>query len=89
MPGLREGHQWEQLIPNSQVLVIPYTSDDPSSWQAKVFMRPSRKMLYTAFALFGIVVINVLVVMFLHLLEKKADRLERQIQAHRFNFEAM
>ncbi|XP_022690877.1 T-cell immunomodulatory protein-like [Varroa jacobsoni] len=89
MPGLASGHQWIQIIPNSQILVIPYPARDPSEWQTKIFIKPSKKMLYTVFAFCGIVCVNLLVVMLLHLLEKKADRLERQQQAHRFNFDAM
>ncbi|OQR70284.1 T-cell immunomodulatory protein-like [Tropilaelaps mercedesae] len=89
MPGLNHSHQWIQIIPNSQILVIPYPADDPSLWQSKLFIRPSRKILHTVFALISIVCVNLIVVFSLHLREKKADRIERQQLAHKFNFDAM
>ncbi|OQR77999.1 T-cell immunomodulatory protein-like [Tropilaelaps mercedesae] len=89
MPGLNKSHQWTQIIPNSQMLVIPNPIKDPSLWQNKLFITPSRKMLHTGLALCGVVLVNLTIVLALHLMEKKADRIEKQQQAHRFNFDAM
>lgn len=89
MPGLNRSHQWTQIIPNSQMLVIPNPISEPSLWQNKLFITPSRKMLVTGITLFGVVLVNVIIILALHLMEKKADKIERQQQAHRFNFDAM
>ncbi|XP_022669083.1 T-cell immunomodulatory protein-like isoform X2 [Varroa destructor] len=89
MPGLNKSHQWTQIIPNSQMLVIPNPIKEPSLWQNKLFITPSRKMLHTGLALCGVVLVNLIIVLVLHLMEKKADRIEKQQQAHKFNFEAM
>ena len=40
-----------QIIPNSQVYVIPHPTDDPSQWEAKLFITPSRGITLTGFAL--------------------------------------
>ncbi|XP_028967783.1 T-cell immunomodulatory protein [Galendromus occidentalis] len=89
MPGLNRSHQWTQIIPNSQMLVIPSPATEPSQWQNKLFITPSRKMLVTGITLLGVVVVNVFIILALHMMEKKADKIERAQQAHRFNFDAM
>lgn len=89
MPGLNETGEWTQIIPNSQMVVIPNPIDRPSLWQTKLFITPSRKMLATGGALIGVVVVNLIIIMVLHYMEKRVDRIEKQQQAHRFNFDAM
>jgi hypothetical protein len=39
------------MIPNVQLFIIPHPSDDPASWQLKMFITPSRHILYTAVTL--------------------------------------
>lgn len=45
------GKVWPQIIPNSQVYVIPHPPDQPSHWQAKLFITPSRGITLTGLAL--------------------------------------
>lgn len=71
------------------MLVIPSPQDQPPQWQNKLFITPSRKMLVTGITLFGVVIVNVIIILALHMMEKKADKIERAQMAHRFNFDAM
>lgn len=81
--------EWPQIIPNSQMVVIPHPIDNPARWTVQLFVTPS-KVVYTCLAvligtcffIFGIIVL-------LHLHEKKMDRLERRQEAYRFHFDAM
>jgi hypothetical protein len=35
-------HSWPQIIPNSQLYIIPYPPDQPDSWAAKISIFPSK-----------------------------------------------
>ncbi|KRT83185.1 hypothetical protein AMK59_4158, partial [Oryctes borbonicus] len=37
--------QWTQIIPNSQMVVIPWPVDKPSLWKAQLFVTPSKLIL--------------------------------------------
>jgi integrin alpha FG-GAP repeat containing protein 1 len=57
-------HQWTSyLIPNSQVVALPYPIGDPSSWEIKLFLSPSKYQtllliaLGTALSVIGIPIV--------------------------------
>lgn len=88
--GLAEKKRtWTQLIPNSQMIVVPSPIDRPDLWRAQLFVTPSKLILNSVFALAGIILVILLIIIFLHWKEKRADRLEKQQMAHRFHFDAM
>jgi hypothetical protein len=35
-------HSWPQIIPNSQLYIIPYPPNQPDSWAAKISIFPSK-----------------------------------------------
>ncbi|UYV74177.1 ITFG1 [Cordylochernes scorpioides] len=80
---------WTQIIPNSQLVVIPYPSTNPSRWINKLFVTPSHLVIMTGIALLGTCGIIALLIALLHLKEKSEDRREKLQEAHRFNFDAM
>lgn len=80
---------WSQLIPNSQMIVVPSPIDRPDLWKAQLFVTPSKLILNSVIALGGVILLITFIISFLHWKEKRADRLERQQQAHRFHFDAM
>lgn len=82
-------HQWTQIIPNSQMVVIPYPVNDPQSWVNKLFVTPGRQVLLTFIALAGTCVFIVLIIGTLHWLEKREDHRMRRQEAHQFHFDAM
>lgn len=80
---------WPQLIPNSQMIVVPSPLNRPDLWKAQLFVTPSKLILNSVIALGGVILAILLIILFLHFKEKRADRLEKQQQAHRFHFDAM
>lgn len=81
--------EWTAIIPNSQLIVIPYPHDQPRSWSAKLYLTPSNIVLLTAIALIGVCVFILVIIGILHWKEKKADDREKRQEAHRFHFDAM
>ncbi|CAM4526655.1 unnamed protein product [Leuciscus chuanchicus] len=81
--------EWTAIIPNSQLIVIPYPQSDPRSWSAKLYLTPSNIVLLTAIALIGVCVFILVIIGILHWQEKKADDREKRQEAHRFHFDAM
>ncbi|KAG7153499.1 T-cell immunomodulatory protein-like, partial [Homarus americanus] len=78
-----------QIIPNSQLIVIPYPMDEPNSWVSKLFITPSKAMLMTAGALVGTCLFVAVIIGILHRREKQQDKREKQQEAHKFHFDAM
>uniref|UniRef100_A0A3Q2NPB4 Integrin alpha FG-GAP repeat containing 1 n=1 Tax=Fundulus heteroclitus TaxID=8078 RepID=A0A3Q2NPB4_FUNHE len=81
--------EWTAIIPNSQLIVIPYPRNNPRSWSAKLYLTPSNSVLLTAIALIGVCVFILVIIGVLHWKEKKADDREKRQEAHRFHFDAM
>ncbi|XP_053532629.1 T-cell immunomodulatory protein [Ictalurus punctatus] len=90
-PGVKDmrKQEWTAIIPNSQLIVIPYPNNDPRSWSAKLYLTPSNIVLLTAVALIGVCVFILIIIGVLHWQEKKADDREKRQEAHRFHFDAM
>lgn len=85
----QRSHTWNQLIPNSQIIVIPWPTNEPQNWKAQLFVTPSKIILKSVFALSGICVIIALIIVGLHVKERREDKLEKLQEAHRFHFDAM
>ncbi|CAJ1048475.1 T-cell immunomodulatory protein [Xyrichtys novacula] len=81
--------EWTAIIPNSQLIVIPFPHNNPRSWTAKLYLTPSNSVLLTAIALIGVCVFILVIIGILHWQEKKADDREKRQEAHRFHFDAM
>ncbi|XP_041853134.1 T-cell immunomodulatory protein [Melanotaenia boesemani] len=81
--------EWTAIIPNSQLIVIPFPHNKPRSWSAKLYLTPSNSVLLTAIALIGVCVFILVIIGILHWKEKKADDREKRQEAHRFHFDAM
>uniref|UniRef100_A0A8C5DJ60 T-cell immunomodulatory protein TIP C2 domain-containing protein n=1 Tax=Gouania willdenowi TaxID=441366 RepID=A0A8C5DJ60_GOUWI len=81
--------EWTAIIPNSQLIVIPFPHNNPRSWSAKLYLTPSNSVLLTAIALIGVCVFILVIIGILHWKEKKADDREKRQEAHRFHFDAM
>ncbi|XP_070574655.1 T-cell immunomodulatory protein-like [Ptychodera flava] len=82
-------HTWTQLIPNSQLIAIPYPPDDPSKWTSKLLVRPSPLIYMTAGVLGATMLFIGAVVGILHWREKREDKEEKRQESHRFHFDAM
>uniref|UniRef100_A0A7G3AZ86 Putative t-cell immunomodulatory protein n=1 Tax=Lutzomyia longipalpis TaxID=7200 RepID=A0A7G3AZ86_LUTLO len=80
---------WTQLIPNSQVIVIPWPIKEPWRWKAQLFVTPSKLILMSMVALGGTCIVIMLIILGLYIKEKREDKLEKLQEAHRFHFDAM
>ncbi|XP_064639840.1 T-cell immunomodulatory protein-like [Lineus longissimus] len=83
--------KWTSIIPNSQLIVIPHPSDDPSSWYNKLFIAPmaNKQVLYTAAALLGTCGLVAIVSGVLQWRERAEDKKEKLVDAQKFHFDAM
>lgn len=80
---------WTQLIPNSQIIVVPQPIEEPQRWKAQLFVTPSKLILMSVVALGGTCLVIILIILVLYIKEKKEDKQEKLQEAHRFHFDAM
>lgn len=80
---------WTQLIPNSQMIVVPRPLSDSQRWKAQLFVTPSKLILMSVVALGGTCLVITLIILGLYIKEKREDKQEKLQEAHRFHFDAM
>ncbi|XP_055376922.1 T-cell immunomodulatory protein [Condylostylus longicornis] len=80
---------WTQLIPNSQMIVIPRPIRDPGQWKAQLFVTPSKLILMSVVALGGTCLVIMIIILGLYIKEKREDKKEKLMEANRFHFDAM
>jgi len=80
---------WTQIIPNSQMVVIPSPLDQTSKWRAQLFITPSKMILLSVVALTGTCCLIIAIIGALYWKERREDRIEKLQEAHRFHFDAM
>lgn len=80
---------WTQIIPNSQMVVIPWPVHDPSKWKAQLFVTPSKLILMSVAALTAVCGMITVIIGVLHWKERQEDKKERLSESHRFHFDAM
>ena len=78
-----------QIIPNSQIFVIPAPLNHPKDWKIQLFVTPSKIILKSVIALLGICFVILLIILGLHIKERREDKLEKLQEAQRFHFDAM
>lgn len=81
--------EWTQIIPNSQMVVIPTPIAEPNRWKAQLFVTPSKLILLSVAALTGTCVLITAIIMGLYWKERREDKIEKLQEAHRFHFDAM
>ncbi|CAL7941613.1 unnamed protein product [Xylocopa violacea] len=81
--------EWPQIIPNSQMVMIPNPIAEPSRWKAQLFVTPSKLILLSAAALTGTCGLISLIIVGLYWKERREDKIEKLQEAHRFHFDAM
>lgn len=77
-------HEWPQIIPNSQIIVIPPQLGSQDIWKFKLFLTPSDAMWKTFAVLIGVILVVLLIVCGLYYKERKEDKMDRLQEAHRF-----
>ncbi|XP_029042744.2 T-cell immunomodulatory protein [Osmia bicornis bicornis] len=84
-----KSREWPQIIPNSQMVVIPNPIAEPWRWKAQLFVTPSKLILLSAAALTGTCGLISLIIVALYWKERREDKIEKLQEAHRFHFDAM
>ncbi|VDK38105.1 unnamed protein product [Taenia asiatica] len=84
-------HELTFIVPNAQVVVVPYPPSNPLNWQAKLFLQPlyDMKVIYVAITLLVTCIVLLIVVAVLQYLEVREDQKERMQESQRFHFDAM
>ncbi|CAJ0582260.1 unnamed protein product, partial [Mesorhabditis spiculigera] len=86
--GRGQSGTFTQLVPNSRIFVIPPKEPD-GTWAHRLFVTPSQLIIQSLIVLASVCLLLLLVAIFLHIRERKEDKVERQAQSHRFHFDAM
>lgn len=74
---------WKQIVPNSQIVVIPKPMERPNRWIMKLFLTPSDVVLKTFGILVAICFVLGTLAGGLEFKERREDRRARQSEAHR------
>ena len=82
-------HQWPQIIPNSQLYVIPYPPDKPDQWDVKLIIFKSKNIVMAGLALIGTCVLVTFIILLIHTRERSQDHRAKLLEANRFHFDAM
>jgi integrin alpha FG-GAP repeat containing protein 1 len=70
--------EWTQIVPDAQVVLIPYPIDEPSQWRSKLFLTPSDMVISTLITLASICILLIIVIAFLHRKEILEDIAEHE-----------
>lgn len=84
-----ENKTWTQIIPNSQLVVIPNPLTNPKKWMAQLFVTPSKVIVQTILALLGTCALISIIIIVLWWKERREDHFEKLQEAHKFHFDAM
>ncbi|KAI8999088.1 hypothetical protein BD414DRAFT_476952 [Trametes punicea] len=77
----------EGVIPNSKVVIIPPVEGD--SWKRELYLRPGEWIPWVTLTVVASLIILAIIVLVLHLNEKREDELERRRASHHINFDAL
>ncbi|PFH53586.1 hypothetical protein AMATHDRAFT_137318 [Amanita thiersii Skay4041] len=78
----------EGVIPNSRVVILP-SSDSSDTWKRELFLRPGEWIPWVTLAVVGSMFLLAIIVLVLHMNEKREDELERRRASHHINFDAL
>jgi integrin alpha FG-GAP repeat containing protein 1 len=82
-----ETREWNGLIPNSQVIALPYPPNSPDDWELELFISPSAVIVWVVFTLgIGLLILGAQAAWFRYR-EHKEDKAEKQRTAHVFSFD--
>ncbi len=82
-------HSWICIIPNSQLVAIPFPPDDPSSWQLDLYLAPSGIMIAVIVSMVSSLVALGAIIYYLNWKEVMEDEKEKREKAHLFSFDAL
>jgi integrin alpha FG-GAP repeat containing protein 1 len=81
--------QWERLIPNSQIIMIPQPIWEPSQWSLRLYLTPSNMIYAVSGILLALCVGLIVIVLLLHIREKYQDSKEKKQAKLKYIFTPM
>ncbi|KAJ7494497.1 hypothetical protein B0H11DRAFT_2004943 [Mycena galericulata] len=78
----------EGVIPNSKVVILP-PSQEGDPWKRELFLRPGEWIPWVTLTVVVGTALLAVIVLVLHLNEKREDELERRRASHHINFDAL
>ena len=85
----RKTQSWPQIIPNSQLYVIPYPPEEPTGWDLKLMITTSKNIVVTGLAMVGTCALCSVIIVMLHIRERRLDRQAKLQDMKGFHFDAM
>ncbi|KAF9647285.1 hypothetical protein BDM02DRAFT_3098371 [Thelephora ganbajun] len=80
----------EGVVPNSKVVIIPSADDTQrTDWRKELYLRPGEWIPLVTLTVVIATVLLALIVLILHLNEKREDERERRKVSHHINFDAL
>jgi len=80
---------WICIIPNSQLVGIPYKPEDPASWTLELYIKSSGLTLWIIVAVISWLIVTGGLIAFFSWRERREDKLLKQETAHLFSFNAL
>ncbi|PBL04355.1 hypothetical protein ARMGADRAFT_1004926 [Armillaria gallica] len=77
----------EDVIPNSKVVILP--GQDGAVWKRQLFLKPGKWIPWVTVTVVVGTILLAVIVLVLHLNEKREDELERRRASHHINFDAL
>ncbi|KAJ6620330.1 hypothetical protein B0H10DRAFT_2163572 [Mycena sp. CBHHK59/15] len=78
----------EGVIPNSKVVILP-SAQPGGAWKRELFLRPGELIPWVTLTVVVGTILLAIIVLVLHLNEKREDELERRRASHHINFDAL
>jgi len=82
-------NNWICIIPNSQLVAIPFKPKHPTDWQLELYISPSGLTLWVILGILTSLLVLGATVAFLQWREKQQDQKEKEENAHIFSFSAL
>ena len=85
----RHWNSWICIIPNSQLVAIPYELGKSTNWQLELYITPSGITVAVLLCMIGSLLLLGLIIYILRWREKLQDEMEKREKAHLFSFDAL
>ncbi|KAK1216969.1 hypothetical protein PQX77_020372 [Marasmius sp. AFHP31] len=79
----------EGVIPNSKLVIRPGNEKEGTGWKRELFLRPGEWISWVLVTMVVGMALLAVIVLVLHLNEKREDELERRRASHHINFDAL
>jgi len=88
-PNSGNSNSWPGVIPNSQVVAIPFPQTSPADWPLELYLSPSGIIAWIILVVVCWLVGIGALIGFLQWKEKKQDEQEKKETEHLFSFKAL